>query len=71
MAAERTPGRLTIWFIVLELTTAVVLLVGAGLLAKSFYLLLHVDLGFKPDHLGNHDRGSAEVLRGWRQADGP
>lgn len=37
--------------IVLELATAVVLLVGAALLAKSFYLLLHVDLGFKPDHL--------------------
>jgi macrolide transport system ATP-binding/permease protein len=37
--------------IVLELVTAVVLLVGAGLLAKSFYLLLHVDMGFKPDHL--------------------
>lgn len=37
--------------IVLELATAVVLLVGAALLAKSFYLLLHVDLGFQPDHL--------------------
>ena len=43
--------RLGARLIVLELTTAVVLLVGAGLLAKSFYLLLHVDLGFRPDHL--------------------
>jgi macrolide transport system ATP-binding/permease protein len=38
-------------FVVLELMTTVVLLVGAGLLAKSLYLLLHVDLGFKPGHL--------------------
>jgi macrolide transport system ATP-binding/permease protein len=28
-----------------------VLLVGAGLLGKSFYKLLHVDLAFQPDHL--------------------
>jgi len=37
--------------VVLELTIAVVLLVGAGLLGKSFYRLLHVELGFQPDHL--------------------
>jgi macrolide transport system ATP-binding/permease protein len=36
---------------VLELAVAVVLLVGAGLLGKSFYHLLHVDLNFQPDHL--------------------
>jgi len=37
--------------VVVELATAVVLLVGAGLLGKSLYLLLHVDLGIEPDHI--------------------
>ena len=36
---------------VLELAIATVLLVGAGLLGKSFYHLLHVELNFQPDHL--------------------
>jgi macrolide transport system ATP-binding/permease protein len=37
--------------VVVELTIAVVLLAGAGLLGKSLYRLLHVDLGFDPAHL--------------------
>jgi len=37
--------------VVAELATAMVLLAGAGLLAKSFYKLLHVDVHFNPDHL--------------------
>ena len=37
--------------VVLELTIAMILLVSAGLLGKSFYRLLHVDLAFQPDHL--------------------
>jgi len=37
--------------VVIELATAMVLLVSAGLLGKSFYRLLHVDMGLEPDHL--------------------
>lgn len=37
--------------VVLEVATAVVLLVGAGLLTKSLYNLLHVRLGLQPDHV--------------------
>jgi macrolide transport system ATP-binding/permease protein len=51
----------TVWrrlgskLVVLELATAMVLLVGAGLLGKSLYLLLHVDLGLQSDHLVTMD----------------
>jgi macrolide transport system ATP-binding/permease protein len=37
--------------VVIELATAMVLLVGAGLLSKSFYRLLHTDIGIQPDHV--------------------
>ena len=37
--------------VVVELAIAMVLLVGAGLLGKSFYRLLHVEIGFQADHL--------------------
>jgi macrolide transport system ATP-binding/permease protein len=37
--------------VVVELATAIVLLVSAGLLGKSFYRLLHVDIGISGDHL--------------------
>jgi predicted permease len=37
--------------VILELTTAMVLLVGAGLLGKSFYRLLQVGTGFEPKNL--------------------
>jgi predicted permease len=37
--------------VIVELSIAMVLLVGAGLLSKSFYRLLHVDVAFDPTHL--------------------
>ena len=50
-SAGMTWRRLGSHLVVLELATAMVLLVGAGLLAKSFHRLLHVELGFRPDHV--------------------
>ncbi len=47
----------TVWrhfganLVVIELAMAVILLISAGLLGKSFYRLLHVDTGLQPDHL--------------------
>ena len=37
--------------VVIELATALILLVGAGLLEKSSYRLLHTDIGMQPDHI--------------------
>jgi len=50
-SAGTTWRRLGTKLVVLELATAIVLLVGAGLLGKSLYRLLHVSLGFEPEHL--------------------
>jgi predicted permease len=47
----------TVWrrfgskLVAVELAIAMVLLVGAGLLGQSLYRLLHVNVGFQPDHL--------------------
>jgi macrolide transport system ATP-binding/permease protein len=56
--AERSRGstgnawrRFAAHLVIVELATAVVLLAAAGLLSKSFYRLLHVDIGFQSDHL--------------------
>jgi macrolide transport system ATP-binding/permease protein len=43
--------RLGAHMVILELATASVLLVSAGLLAKSLYRVLNVDLGIRADHL--------------------
>lgn len=50
-AAGRLWQKLGANLVVVELAVAVVLLVGAGLLGKSLYRLLHVDLGFDASHL--------------------
>ena len=41
--------------VVAELAIAMVLLVGAGLLGKSLYRLLHVELGFVPEHVATFE----------------
>jgi macrolide transport system ATP-binding/permease protein len=50
-AAGTTWRRFGSNLVVIELAAAMVLLVGAGLLGKSFYRLLHVDTGMEPDHV--------------------
>jgi macrolide transport system ATP-binding/permease protein len=52
-SAGNTWRRLGSKLVVVELATALVLLAGAGLLGKSLYLLLHVDIGLQPDHLAS------------------
>ena len=48
--------------VVIELATAVVLLAGAGLLGKSFYKLLHADIGFTPGHLATVNVSLPQVV---------
>jgi macrolide transport system ATP-binding/permease protein len=50
-AAGTAWRRLGANLVVLELAIAVVLLAASGLLGKSIYRLLRVDLGFEPDHV--------------------
>jgi predicted permease len=50
-AASRLWRRVGTNLVVVELAVAVVLLTGAGLLGKSLFRLLHVPIGFDPNHL--------------------
>jgi predicted permease len=50
-AANSLWRRLGAHLVIVELAIAVVLLASAGLFGKSLYRLLHVPLGFAPDHL--------------------
>lgn len=50
-AAGLTWRRLGSTLVVLELATALLLLAGAGLLTRSLYRLLHVEIGIRTDHL--------------------
>jgi predicted permease len=50
-SAGRFWSRIGANLVAVELAVAVVLLVGAGLLGKSFYRLLHVENGFDTSHL--------------------
>jgi putative ABC transport system permease protein len=44
-------GRARRWLVVAELALALILLVGAGLLVRTFVALQRADLGFNPDHV--------------------
>ena len=66
-SAGNTWRRLGSKLVMVELATATVLLVGAGLLGKSLYRLLKVDLGFEPDHLVTLDIAASGTSYGTDQ----
>lgn len=63
-SAGITWRRLGAKLVVVELATAMVLLVGAGLLGQSLYRLLHVDLQFQPEHLATFMVGAPDSTYG-------
>ncbi|MDR3737936.1 MAG: ABC transporter permease [Terracidiphilus sp.] len=60
-AAGRVWKRLGANMVVVELAVAVVLLASAGLLTKSLWKMLHVDLGFDPEHLATLQVGLSDT----------
>ncbi|MEM1178230.1 MAG: ABC transporter permease [Acidobacteriota bacterium] len=50
-AGERGGGRARRWLLSAEVALALVLLLGSGLLLRSFSLLVNVELGYRTDHL--------------------
>jgi macrolide transport system ATP-binding/permease protein len=63
-SAGRAWRRLGSRLVVVELATAMVLLVGAGLFGKSLYRLLHVELGFRADQLATINVAAPDVHYG-------
>jgi predicted permease len=58
--------RLRAGLVVGEVAVAVILVVGAGLMTRSFLELLRVDLGFRPDHVLVVNYSIAEAHQGTR-----
>ncbi|HEX4582144.1 MAG TPA: ADOP family duplicated permease, partial [Acidobacteriaceae bacterium] len=54
--------------VIAELAIAMVLLAGAGLLGKSLYRLLHVEIGFQPNHLATLTVSGSDTVYG-KEAD--
>ena len=48
---SRRKSRFRAVLVTAEVACSVILLAGAGLLARSFWAVIHEDLGFRPDHL--------------------
>ncbi len=63
-SAGRAWRRLGSRLVVMELATAMVLLVGAGLFGKSLYRLLHVELGFRAEQLATITVAAPDVHYG-------
>ncbi len=68
MSAGRKHERLRATLVVSEVALACVLLIGAGLLLRSFLRVLDVDLGFQPSHAAaikvDYDDGGSSARRG-------
>jgi predicted permease len=84
-SARRATGRARSFLVITEVSLAVVLLVGSGLLIRSYVKLLEVDPGFRPEHVTtfsvsvpalkypydrDRNRFAAEVIASLRQLPG-